>query len=195
MRMKKHLVVVSIALALGVVTAASAQVTGGHVDLAPPPEGPTEVESPMKLTISLAPDEKHPESALDLPADHSRRFTQTSQFVMDEVRVPEVRVGKRGTGKKESVVVDVFLATTKFRKTVNLRVALVGDGGEVWKWEDPSYVLGFKASDAVFGGLGVASSATGPKGAKIEQSIPLTPEMRKSLGSNPRLEIVAATVE
>ncbi|HEX4495293.1 MAG TPA: hypothetical protein VIE43_06460 [Thermoanaerobaculia bacterium] len=193
---KSFLVVVGIA-AVGAFSA-SAQVTGGHVDPAAlaAASGKTDVQSPMKLTIALGPDAKHPGAVLDLPDGYSRKFTQTAQFVMEEASVPEVRIGKRGSGKKESLNVTVQFATTKFRQKLSLRVALVGDGGEVWQWADPAYVLGFTAGDAVFGGgLGVASSAASAKTAKIEQSIPLTPEMRKSLGSNPRLEIVVATVE
>jgi hypothetical protein len=107
--------------------AVAAQVTGGHVDPAAlaAASGKTDVQSPMKLTIALGPDAKHPGSVLDLPDGYSRKFTDTAKFVMEEASVPEVRIGKkRGSGKKESLNVTVQFATTKFRQKLSLRVHL-----------------------------------------------------------------------
>jgi hypothetical protein len=168
---------------------AAGQISAEHV--APPP--PSDLESPMKLTIPLGPDDKHPSSVLDLPVNHSRRFTQTAQFVVDKMRVTEVRIGKRqGRGQKENIDLTLFLTTEYFRQKIDISVALVGDSGSVWKWQDPEYVLGFTAGDVIGGGaLGIATAS---KAAKIQQSIPLTEDMRKSLGANPHLEIVVAIV-
>jgi hypothetical protein len=181
-------------LGLASVCSVAAQVAAEHVEpAAPPPPAFTEVQSPMKLTVPLGPDEKHPSSVLDLEVNHSRRFTQTGQFVVDRMRVTEVRVGKRlGKGKKEEILITAYMQTEWFRQKTDVSLALAGAGGSVWNWSD-RIVLGMKAADVIGGGALGALNAS--KSQKVEVAVPLTDEVRKGLATDPRLEILVSIVE
>jgi hypothetical protein len=146
----------------------------------------------MKLTISLGADEKHPAPVLDMELNHSRRFTQTSQYVVDRMQVTEVRVGKRaGKGKQEDLLITLNMKTEWFRQKVDVSVALMGVAGQAWNWKD-RVVLGMTAGDAMNGGLGIANAS---KSKTVEVKVPLTDELRQALGADPRLEIVATIVD
>jgi hypothetical protein len=174
--------------------AVAAQVAAEHVEPSPPPPPSiTEVQSPMKLTILLGADEKHLNSVVDLEVNHSRRFIETAKFVVDRMQVTEVRAGKRlGKGKKEELLVTAYLKTEWFRQKVDLSLALLGGGKTVWTWND-RVVLGMKAGDIIAGGALGALNAS--KGEKVEVPVPLTAELRKSLETDPRLEIVVSIVD
>jgi hypothetical protein len=169
----------------------SAQVTAEHVEPNPAPS-PTEVQSPMKLTIPLGADEKHA-SVVDLQVNHSRRFTDTAQFVVDRMHVTEVRVGKRLDRKKhEELLITAYLVTEWFRQKIDVSLTVLGSGREAWSWKD-RVVLGMKASDVIGGGaLGIANAS---KDQKVEVPVPLTPEIRQALATDPQLQIVISIVE
>jgi len=179
------------AVLLAFTTTVSAQVTAEHVEPTPSP-APTEVQSPMKLTIPLGGDEKRA-GVLDLEVNHSRRFTETAKFVVDRMQVTEVRVGKRlGRKKEEELLITAFLATEWFRQKVDVSLTLLGRGGQAWSWND-RVVLGMKAGDILAGGaLGAASPS---KSQKVEAVVPLTAELRQALASDPQLQIVISIVE
>jgi hypothetical protein len=169
----------------------SAQVVAEHVEPSAAP-APTEVKSPMRLTIPLAGDERRG-AVVDLEVNHSRRFTDTAQFIVDRMQVTEVRVGKRlGRKKQEELLITAYLVTEWFRQKVDVSLALVGSGHEAWSWKD-RIVLGMKAGDVIGGGgLGIANSS---KGQKLEVSVPITLELRQALASEPSLQIVVSIVE
>ncbi|HZF11099.1 MAG TPA: hypothetical protein VFE33_20095 [Thermoanaerobaculia bacterium] len=146
----------------------------------------------MKLTVPLGGDEKH-RSVVDLDINHSRRFTDTAQFVVDRMRVTEVRVGKRLDRKKqEELLITAYLVTEWFRQKLDVSLVIVGSGHEAWSWKD-RIVLGMKAIDVIKGGaLGVANAS---KDQKIEVPVPLTPELRQALATEPQLQIVISVVE
>jgi len=168
-----------------------AQVTAEHVEPTPPP-APTEVQSPMKLTIPLGADEKHA-AVVDLEVNHSRRFTETAKFVVDRMHVTEVRVGKRLDRKKqEELLITAYLVTEWFRQKVDVSLALLGSGREAWSWKD-RVVLGMKATDVIAGGaLGAANAS---KDHKVEVSVPLTPELRQTLATDSQLRLVISIVD
>ena len=169
----------------------SAQVTAEHVEPTPAPS-PTEVQSPMELTIPLGADAKRP-AVVDLKVNHSRRFTETAQFVVDRMQVTEVRVGKRLSRKKqEELLITAYLVTEWFRQKVDVSFGLLGSGQQAWTWKD-RVVLGMKAGDIIAGGgLGAANAS---KDQKVEVSVPLTPELRQTLSTNPQLKIVIFIVD
>jgi hypothetical protein len=123
---------------------------------------------------------------LELEVNHSRRFTQTGQFVVDRMRVTEVRVGKRlGKGKKEEILVTAYMQTEWFRQKIDVSLALAGAGDSVWSWSD-RIVLGMKAADVIGGGALGALNAS--KSQKVEVAVPLTDEVRKGLATDPALK-------
>jgi len=169
----------------------SAQVTADHIEPTPIPS-PTEVQSPMELTIPLGADAKRP-AVVDLEMNHSRRFTQTAQFVVDRMQVTEVRVGKRlGRKKQEELLITASLVTEWFRQKVDVSLALLGSGHQAWFWND-RVVLGMKAGDIIAGGaLGAANAS---KDQKVEVSVPLTPELRQALSTDPQLKVTISIVD
>ncbi len=168
----------------------SAQVVAEHVDPAPSPS-PTEVQFSDEAHHPLAGDERRA-GVVDLEINHSRRFTETAQFVVDRMQVTEVRVGKRlGRKKQEELLITAYLATEWFRQKVDVSFALLGSGHEAWPWKD-RIVLGMKAGDVIGGGLGIANAS---KGQKLEVSVQITPELRQALASDPSLQIVVSIVD
>lgn len=158
----------------------SAQVTAEHVEPTPTPS-PTQVQSPMELTIPLGADEKR-DAIVDLKVNHSRRFTETAQFVVDRMQVTEVRIGKRlGRKKQEELLITAYLVTEWFRQKVDVSIVLLGSGRQAWSWKD-RVVLGMKAGDIITGGaLGAANAS---KDQKVEVSVPLTTELRQALATH-----------
>ena len=169
----------------------SAQVIAEHVEPTPTPS-PAEVQSPMELTIPLGGDGKR-SAVIDLEVNHSHRFTETAQFVVDRMQVTEVRVGKRlGRKKQEELLITAYLVTEWFRQKVDISLALVGAEHQVWSWND-RVVLGMKAGDIIAGGgLGAANAS---KDQKVEVSVPLTPELRQALATEPQLKVVISIVD
>lgn len=169
----------------------SAQVTAEHVEPTKA-SSPTEVQSPMELTIPLGADAERP-AVVDLEVNHSRRFTETAKFVVDRMQVTEMRVGKRlGRKKQEELLITAYLATEWFRQKVDVSFALFGSGQQAWSWKD-RVVLGMKAGDIIAGGALGAANASNDQ--KVEMSVPLTPELRQALSTDPQLKVTVSIVD
>jgi len=105
-----------------------------HVEPTAPPPGPTEVQSPMKLTVPLGGDEKH-RSVVDLDINHSADSPTRRNSWFDRMKLPRLESVSAWTVRAGRTADHGLLGHRMVRQKLDVSLVIVGSGTSL-SWKD-----------------------------------------------------------